>query len=392
MLRDGSASSYLLKKEEFIKELAFAVLLGIFIVGGLGTVEMGYVFHSGFVLGIILISVIYFGKKSLKFSSGMASFFLFLAASVASFFWSKNLKMSYEVTILFLTGGLIWLAFYNIGGFGKKYFIYIFEWFEKSILILGIFFGLLYIYNRFWGELDSIFALSLYLQDSPRHNHIGDLEAILLLISFPHILEKSRKKIIWFLIAIWSFIFLVISHSRSAFLMLIVGAYLLARNYGWIKKYKKLFRFVLVTSLILFLAVGLQKSILFSRDYYFQTLAGLVHEPLGVGMGNFSFISQDTRNHLFGLSSFSKFTHNIVLEAVSGMGILSVFFIAWLIKAVRQALTVKGHKEFITPVIFLALTTNFLFDYTYFIPSMLWLWFASLALLQGTKGYTEKDD
>ena len=84
-------------------------------------------------------------------------------------------------------------------------------------------------------------------------------------------------------------------------------------------------------------------------------------------MGNFSSFYSET-----------AWTHNLVLEIISGLGIFSTIFIVWLFNVFKTFL----HKDSPIPyeALFLAIFVNFTFDITYIIPTMLWLWFTAFAL------------
>jgi hypothetical protein len=97
-------------------------------------------------------------------------------------------------------------------------------------------------------------------------------------------------------------------------------------------------------------------------------------------MGNFREISKDPGNHILGFWGFSSVAHNIALEVLSGLGILGFVFVYWLYKVLSDLWSDKSKKNILYKSVFFALTVNFLFDSTYFIPTMLWLWFTTLGL------------
>jgi len=369
--------------KNYIKDIAFAILAGTFVIGGLGTTRPIYVFYFGLIFTFLLLILNYIWKGSLKFPPRFGLYTLFLIFSAISIFWSIDRQMSYEVILLFISGGLFWLLFYNAADAkAASLFSNLFDWFEKFVIYSGIVFGIFYLYARLSSNLISPFGLSLYLQEVANHNHLGDLQAVVLIVVIPHIIQKTKKKLVWWLMAGWSLAFLIISQSRSAYLSLAIGALFLASKYGWLKKYKKYFDLLTIITLGLFLIAGSQKTLLFSRDYYFQAASGIIDNPFGVGLGNFSEISYDPKYHIFGMDSYAKFVHNIVLEIFVGIGIFGVVFLYWLIKAILDILKVKNPQGKIAASVFLALTVNFFFDYTYFVPTLLWLWFASLGLSQ----------
>ncbi|OGM59246.1 hypothetical protein A3A75_03925 [Candidatus Woesebacteria bacterium RIFCSPLOWO2_01_FULL_39_10] len=108
---------------------------------------------------------------------------------------------------------------------------------------------------------------------------------------------------------------------------------------------------------------------------------GLIKNPFGIGVGNFVYTSYANKDFISGLNSFSFYAHNIFLEVISGMGILGLSFIFWFIKVFTKVMN-SSNSRIIFTAIFLVLTVNFMFDITYFNPTMMWLWFISLGLAQ----------
>ena len=113
-----------------------------------------------------------------------------------------------------------------------------------------------------------------------------------------------------------------------------------------------------------------------------QAIVGFIHNPWGVGIGNFVQVSQNPENHLWGLGGHSAVTFNIILEILVGMGVFGFSFLAWFVRIITSLLQVPLRGVPLYRAIFLALTANFFFNSTYFVPTMLWLWFGSLALSQ----------
>ena len=114
-------------------------------------------------------------------------------------------------------------------------------------------------------------------------------------------------------------------------------------------------------------------------------MAGLIRHPFGVGVGSFKIISGDEANHWLGSRNCSLLAHNIILEFISGMGVLGFMFIVWLINRSVDLVTQKVSKHLVWEGVFIGILVNFLFDATYFVPAMLWLWFMVLGLAQRDK-------
>ena len=94
---------------------------------------------------------------------------------------------------------------------------------------------------------------------------------------------------------------------------------------------------------------------------------------MGLGMGNFGEVSGDIQNHVFGLSNYSSVAHNVLLEFLVGMGIMGLLFWWWFIKYAVEPFVMEKVESSLVSGLVVALGVNFLFDYTYFIAPMWWL-------------------
>jgi O-antigen ligase len=348
------------------------VLIGaLLVLGGLG-IETNIVQYVGVLVGILLLVLSVVWRKKIELPPGSLLYIIFLAFMLLSLIWSKNRQTSFEYLALFLSGGLFWVSFYNLkkelkGGF------------NKMVIILGLIFGALFIASSLLGA-DSINGKSLYLQTSAykNHNHLGDLWAVVVLIS-GYYLIKTRRRLHWPIILLGIY-FLAISLSRAAYVALAIGIIYLFVKQNWLKKHKKVLKLFALVFVALFVFAGAQKVTLFSRPYFVQGIAGFIRNPLGVGMGNFNIISLDPANHLWGMSAFSSIAHNIILEILTGMGVFGFVFLAWLVIMLKNIWHNKKKGDILYQAFFVTLGVNFLFGTTYFIPTMLWLWFASMGL------------
>lgn len=262
--------------------------------------------------------------------------------------------------LLFLSGGLYWLVAYNL----RHRLTTIFPFF---LIFLGIFMAGLFILSNVKGVAYlSPGNLFLPISELVRHNHMGDLWALILVI----IIYKMSVKIkSWhFALTLVGITLILLSNSRSAIVSLAVGGIYLYYNTLDRKKLRRMFVFALVVLTLLFLYVSINKTTLLSRPYFEQAIGSLVNSPAGTGVGNFYKVSKQ-----------SSLTHNIVLEIVSGMGVFSVMFILWLVKVFRSLL--KKNTNILYKALFFAIFVNFCFDTTYNIPTMLWIWFSTLALI-----------
>jgi len=351
-------------------------LLGSFLfLAGLG-VEPFYIKVYGVLVSLLLIGLAWLWKGKVALPKSFKFYLLFLLLFAISLIWSQDRKFSFEQLLLFLSGGLFWIAFYNLSAeFGR--------WLDRIVVILGVVFGGLFILNHFWGEV-RIRPWGLFLPYTSyyNHNNIGDFWAVVLTIVLFHLIKNKRNVALWILVLLGTYL-LFMSQSRAAHVALAVGVIYLAEVEGWIKKYKRLIMITLFLIAVLFLTISAQKTTLFSRQYFVQALVGLFHNPFGVGVGNFGLISTDPANWILGLSHPSIVVHNIVLEIIAGMGILGIVFAVWLVKVSVDLWNRQNKKTLVYQASFFALTANFLFHSTYFVPTMLWLWFAFLGISQG---------
>lgn len=362
-----------LKRKTFWKLVL--IVLGVFLfLAGLG-IELLFVKICGLLIAVLLLGLAQIWKRKLKLPPGIVLYILFLLAFEASLIWSRNRGVTADHLISFIAGGLFWIAFYNLRDeLGSRL--------DKVIIALGIAFGGMFIASHYFGETP-IRPWSLYLPYTGyfNHNNIGDFWALVLVIVSFYLIKKPKSFLYWGLVPL-GFYFLAMSQSRSAYIALLVGIVYLFKSQGWITKYKKIFTVLVFSVLALFLFIGSQKSILLSRQYYLQGLMGLIHNPFGVGMGNFDIISLDPANHLWGLSGYSSVAHNLILEVTAGMGLLGIFFVIWWIRRLVELWNRKDKKNLIYRTAFFTLTANLFFHSTYFVPTMLWLWFITLGLSQ----------
>ena len=303
-------------------------------------------------------------------------FFLFLLVLGLNVTWSKGRLATLEYLILFSGGGAFWLLFFNLGEKFK-------DTFGRLVIVLGIVYGGSFLINLLLFPQVPIRSWTLYLPGaiSRNHNHLGDLWAVVMLLVVHKLLTRP-KWWHWVLLAVGVY-FLAISLSRSAYLALGVGIFYLFNKLGLTKKFRKFYLLFLVLTAGLFLFAAFFKSTLLARPYFGQALWGLSKWPWGVGVGNFGIISADPQSPWWSVPRVGIVTtsaHNIALEMVSGMGILGLVFVFWLVYVLVDIL--KNSKKALFTAIFLAIGVNFMFDITYYIPTMLWLWFVSLGLAQ----------
>lgn len=267
----------------------------------------------------------------------------------------------YFFWILF-SGGLLWIQTFNFREIFEAYF-------SQILIILGILMGAIYFYSLKYPipNLPNLVSLFAAPTSTIKHSDIGDLWAIILTVIF--YLFAKKRNILYLPLVLLGGYFLYISFSRTALVALSVGILYIFKNLKQNYRPKRELVILLSGIAILFIYMGMTKTILFSRPYFWHAVAGLVKFPLGTGIGNFSK-----------LNGGSNLVHDIVLEFISGMGIFSIIFIFWLYKILKEIFTSKD-TNIEMAAIFLAILVDFCFNTTYTITSFIWMWFISLALI-----------
>ena len=351
------------------------ILVGILIFfllffGGLGANKQ-LLEVSGLILGLISVSFVYIKNRIIRFPYGFSYFLLFFLLSLLSQIWSRAPQKGIESLILFAAGGLFWLFFYNLKT--DKKFSEIFGW---SLTILGVLFAFIYLGSVLVNERLP-WSFSLSAPYTGNHHHLGDYWVLPFLFLLTKIMKE--KKLIYLLLILLGIFILAFSLSRSSYVSLALGAFIIFHK-EISPRIKSALKRVVIFSTAIFMLASLFKTTLYSRIYFLQGLAGIIEHPLGVGLGNFSIVSKEFARTFSAQPLFSSNAHNIFLEALTGIGIFGLIFLFWYYKVSRILLKTSSYYS----AIFFALSTNFFFDTTYMIPAMLWLWFISLGLAQNS--------
>lgn len=280
-------------------------------------------------------------------------------------------------TLIFAEGLAYWLIFFNIKGGGGVL---------KSILIkLALLYSIFYVITKIF-DLNLVKLSELFfLEGLPsRHYHFGDLWAFTLLVIIGLSWGKFRLKD-WLLMGL-GFLFLIVSSARSAYLSLLLGfVYLISKKW----KGESLNKFIPIAFVCLvvglFIFASTTKTTLFSRPYFLQSIEAFPSHPLGVGMGNFKLIGEYILKTTTAKSvSLSYYTHNILLEALSGVGVFSILFLIFLVNIARDILKEKS-GNIVWGAVLIAILVNFMFDTTYTIPGLIWILFMTLGIFQAKK-------
>jgi len=266
---------------------------------------------------------------------------------------------------------MYWLIFYNLKN-GSKIL--------KSFLIsLSIIYSLIYLSSIIF-NINLIKLAELFFEQSTpiKHWDIGDLWAFTLVALIG--LEWNNFKFKNWLITGSGLIFLVLSNARSAYLSLALGlGYIVAKKTGSSKLKKTIIISLISIIAGLFIFSSFGKTTLFDRPYYFQSIESFAKHPLGIGMGNFKQIATEYRLKDPNNISFSIYTHNIFLEALSGVGIFSILFLIFLIYVARDILK-ENAGGIAWGAVLIAILINFMFDTSYTIPGLVWILFMSLGV------------
>lgn len=288
------------------------------------------------------------------------NFYLYFVFILTLFLHTIILNGNLYFCWLFASGLIQWLVGYNFKEIFSKYFMY-------ALTILGLLMGSLYFYSTVYPiEIPNLVSLFAPATETFKHSNIGDLWAVILIGLFYNYTKRPSKAYIpLFLFGAY---FLTVSYSRTAVLSLLLGIlfiYFKTKREVFFKKYLS---YILLFCSLVFVYISSSKTLVYSRPFFFDAIAGLYKYPLGTGLGNFGIVSLKT-----------NLAHNIIFEIVSALGIFSVVFIYWLyIEVISLFKTRAINIE--AAAIFLAILVNFSFNTTYIIPSFIWIWFVTLGL------------
>lgn len=312
-------------------------------------------------------------KRKLATPPGFGYLVTFNAILFISILWTENVVGSVIFNLIFLEASFFYFWAYNF--------------FEKGnfrlagyVLVPTTLYTIFHVFSLITG-LDLYFFFSHFydIQNKTGHFHLGDMLALSGIVFAYLFLDRKRFVYPFFVLAV---LFLMSQmFSRSAFLTLGSGVV-------FFTTYKKglgrtFLITLMVTSLVAFVALSQDKSVLFQRPYFVQSILGFFERPQGYGMGNFGLVSTNFTTGIAGYSDFSTYTHNIFLEILTGIGVFSLPFFLWFYKNAKIVL-VSGVPEVLLPgALFIALTVNFLFDMSYTISGLVWFWFYFLGVVVG---------
>ncbi len=354
----------------------FLIVLGFFVWAGLGE-YLFWTHLAGVIIGLLLLLIALVRKKKFRLPKGWLKYLLFLVILEALVFVDGNQRDSFTYWLLLLSSGLFWVLSFNCQKEIRTHL-------SKAVISLGLVFSGMYVFFNHLRE-PSINAWSLYLPTSHyfNHNNIGDLWSVVMVgVLYKLVVDKKVWKWLWLLIGV---VMLGVSQSRSAYLGLVVGVCYLLYRLEWGRKYKKIGGAVIGLGVALFVITGAFKTTLGARDHYVQAVVALWKHPLGVGLGNFGEISGSPSYHLKYFTDYSDVVFSWPLEMMVSMGWLGLIFIWWFIEQIELVISSNDKSLVMYQAMFLGLTVNLIFNLSYYVPSLLWLWFVLL-------GVSAKDD
>lgn len=307
-----------------------------------------------------------------------------------------SLVMMFEVIILiyplFLTEKVNPFYYGLTIGIGILYWLIFFNLDRPNKFLKPIFISITVIYPAIY-ILSTVFKFNLmglagvvFAQESTTiHYYFGMFCAI----SIVTVIKNGFKNLTpgRLLIVAICIAFLILSNNRTADLSLMLALIYLFTKSRWVLGTKKNL-FLLVGGIALvFILASLNKTTIFERPYFAQSIQSFPSHLWGVGMGNFNLINQYLLQTSSGTLEISNFTHNIFLETLSGVGVFSLVFLYFLIRLTIDIFRSKT-KTATWGAIVLIFLTNFMFDSSYTMPGIIWLFFAAIGTFQKL---TEKD-
>jgi hypothetical protein len=321
------------------------------------------------VAGLIWLGASYAWTRKLEIPKLFILFGLLVFGQAVALMWADNRWESLRQVLLLASGGMWWA-----GAASWRRAKGLQETVWRSIVAAGCVMLLLWAAHtltgwpaRFYGPSSLIVEASMY----QNHNHLGDWWMIILV-------GVIWAKEWWGVLPVLAMI--LISRSRSAVLGVLAGMGYIAFAGEYLRRYRKVFVAIGLGLGLIFAIQGTGKITLGARDFYIQSIAGLKTYPLGVGLGNFGVISRDAQFHWWGRGDLSLVVHNVLLEWTSGagwLGLVGWIFIGWL--SWRRGFKAAGLIGKWRAV-YWAMLINFLFDSTYLVPSMWWIFMIVVGL------------
>lgn len=371
-------------------------LAAIFLLDGLG---IKYGRETGFFLILIAPFFLFSSLNEIKLPKKITILFiLFFFLSLASAFFSLNIKNSFESLLLYSAYFLFFLFASNSQEQIKKFV-------TPFLFGFAFFFSIYSLFLKLFMEKGFLFLLpqtgyQLVYSTYSSHNHLGDFLVLPLIVSLYLLIKRVRIHVL--LAVAFFLIFFIFSYSRSAYLSLFIPSLIMFTNFkkkafsagslliitACLASFVLLFTTVKEAKGIPFLNLGMKyfaernlsdKSFLATRTSYFkQAFSSILNKPLfGVGQDNFVFASAKYAQNL---AERVYTSHNIFLDIFSENGILAGVIFLGII-----CLFFINSEKSLLFLLAIAALINFQTDYTFKIYSFLALFW----VLAGSS-YAEK--
>jgi O-antigen ligase len=348
-----------------------------FIVEGIGIIPSNFVFSFFLVFSIASFFILVKSKEdfSIQYNWITLGSLLYLLYLFYISLFSLNRQNSFEFTVYITSLFLLFFIFRQKWKEVEKYFFYIFLSLGSIFCLYSFLLPFTLNNNIFFFYPKSGYQYVYSLFGS---NHLGEFLVFPILLCAHYYLHNKRN---WVLpLAVFYFIFFLFSYSRAGYIGLLIGGALLGINsWSTITKKGKTIFFTILIFIILFIfftsiTIPLSKNLFFLAQYvpnfdkstidireayFLQALEGfLTHRYLGVGLGNFEYVSK-----MFSKTPgmWTTSSHNIFLDVLVETGTVGflgfVYFALILLRAIR-----KYHTS-IYAVLLLSWFTMLQFDY-----------------------------
>ncbi len=321
-------------------------------------------------------------------------------AYILSTITSINIQNSLKETVKFISYISIFFVVSHTGSEQKKILV-------KIIVICASVISIYCIYQYIWGyqhtldyleKINSNFiSISSYARDIlidkraigtfPSPNILGSYLLIALFLSLV-IFENTKAQQKWLLAPFLIIIALALTKSLGVWLSLIgTITVLFFISYNTIKKRRLiLISFIIcIISVLVFIVLNRWNRLInmenphnsiTQRLNYWRTAIAVIkdHPVLGIGPGNFQEVFL---KYKVGLSTDTRYAHNIFLQIWSETGILGLLGMISLIVVVVTKNTVKSKYLFLAGLSFLL---HNLIELTYFIPEVGLFWWIIIGL------------
>ena len=328
---------------------------------------------------------------------------LLLLAYLVSGIGSINIQNSIKEIIKFVSYLCIFFLVSQGNDKEKKIIV-------KTIVISGLIISVYSIYQYFWGyhhtldylkKINSEFLLgSSYARDIliakraigtfPSPNLFGGYLIIVFFLSLSLIKNDIGVKI-WYLAPFLIIIALILTKSMGVWLSLIIGVLILFfLSYESFKKQRLIFAIfsIFICIVLTFIILNRwdrlinlenpQNSITQRLNYWRTAIAIIKEHPIvGIGPGNFQEVFL---NYKVGLSTNTRYAHNILLHQWAETGLLGFMALLYLIVVFLKKFKLKSKN---TSILLggLAFLLHNLIDNTYFIPQTGFFLWILLALI-----------